>query len=1098
MVGEIAGTNAHPILKALAFDTRYTRPEYNLTPENIRDFMATSAFKANVEWLSYSPLFHPFLFEQRLGIAVSDPSPHLNWVRKGEFGTYFGSDFDTWWSKGPPNVSVPEGERDPAAQNLPTWVALWARVAMLGADPKDRPSIADKAFNRILKRFRDVGALGSRKLPKRMHYDIVNRQRLQADATGGPVKLVDLQTVLWGYVQMEPPAAPAANTISTLAASVTADLPYKSMEQMVGAVEQLLQLYPEIAYGLVQQISVWPREKREELIARTKLLETFDRVGVPTTQMRENDVTYVSAITLLNNYNGKGKPLTIGNVREFFTNMSLGGPWAFSAQKRPGSEGMVEFFAANLIFSFHLAVPTGKGGVALQNPDDYPINRANLHHVVSFLQDLRDLEDLVTLARTDAEKFKKTKGGVLTRLRYIPVGSGEKALGELVRRLETFDQLEYYNGNFAQDYGVANLSKTEGGKATLEAFYGDGENEGETLAGEAFCRLLELLINRPELRPAILASLERIPSSKAKVCRALLGTTSTKGLTTENFGPIRDTLSSIVDYMDHGEGKIRWDNPTVDKCHSVYQVTRLYKDLQGPKVENPKCGERYRHLWSSDPFLVAARYTKEYTLQGRPADHLRHYLRDYRWCGLYEPMLEVLRAHGWDEGNGDWLKTQTDLLCAYATVLMEVNVTRAHTLVLNEPLDPTLFELAYANPSLFTEVLEVLRASPDQGPYQAWYLGHFKTALAGLPFQTAFELHQKSRSHLLNVMLFGHRGDTEYLAPWKDFQPWGDSEKALWDRRVGDFLVTFLERLATNGGEDGKWDEKAGVAATCLSAHPTLGAYRVVKAVRDGRGIVEAVRDNFHGHFLCVAVLERLCELQPAWTPQIINEAGKIGVELAVKSKLPVTHVIGFGELSDTLQQAIHDVVKGASLDTAFFGKRVGTVTSPAAVVAEPVDNTQRTTGMASVFAMSYGMVRDEAPEMAFRSGVKAISKAMTTLVGRFFEARGALTTADFLATPLGQQMVALLTGAAWVAVREGVTTETTRDFGDRVARELRVASAADMLGAAVSEVWAPTAQVAAPLLVRLQSDHVGTADGGNGEDHVTHAGNEDHVYAAR
>lgn len=111
----------------------------------------------------------------------------------------------------------------------------------------------------------------------------------------------------------------------------------------------------------------------------------------------------------------------------------------------------------------------------------------------------------------------------------------------------------------------------------------------------------------------------------------------------------------------------------------------------------------------------------------------------------------------------------------------------------------------------------------------------------------------------------------------------------------------------------------------------------------------------------------------------------------------------------------------------------------------------------------------DEAKEMAFRSSVRAVKRISLELLGQFLERRG--TPAEFLGTEGGQGLVALFVGSTWALLNVG----GDREFGDRVARELRVMGGTDLLGGFVESVITPLSAE----MVRLVPGNL--AAGGNG-----------------
>lgn len=88
---------------------------------------------------------------------------------------------------------------------------------------------------------------------------------------------------------------------------------------------------------------------------------------------------------------------------------------------------------------------------------------------------------------------------------------------------------------------------------------------------------------------------------------------------------------------------------------------------------------------------------------------------------------------------------------------------------------------------------------------------------------------------------------------------------------------------------------------------------------------------------------------------------------------------------------------------------------------------------------------------IALRTGVSAVSAATIDLLSRFLEQRGATGVAEFLATEEGKGTAGIFTGASWLAIRGMVTDPMVRDFGDMVAKELRVSGGSNLLGSAIT-----------------------------------------------
>lgn len=109
-----------------------------------------------------------------------------------------------------------------------------------------------------------------------------------------------------------------------------------------------------------------------------------------------------------------------------------------------------------------------------------------------------------------------------------------------------------------------------------------------------------------------------------------------------------------------------------------------------------------------------------------------------------------------------------------------------------------------------------------------------------------------------------------------------------------------------------------------------------------------------------------------------------------------------------------------------------------------------------------------DAKESAFRAGVGVVRKTALDALGRFLAARG--TPAGFLETGVGQGFVSLVIGTTWVAMKDGVPG-SNHDFGDRVAKELRVQGGTDMVLGFFNGLKAPTGTITKEL-VRVVDTH--------------------------
>lgn len=119
--------------------------------------------------------------------------------------------------------------------------------------------------------------------------------------------------------------------------------------------------------------------------------------------------------------------------------------------------------------------------------------------------------------------------------------------------------------------------------------------------------------------------------------------------------------------------------------------------------------------------------------------------------------------------------------------------------------------------------------------------------------------------------------------------------------------------------------------------------------------------------------------------------------------------------------------------------------------------------------------LKDDAREIALRTGVKRVRKAMGALLVNFWTKQSnprlgsesleeydvrleALKpgVAGFFETEAGQGVLAYVTGFAWTMIHEEIPDGQLRDYGSTVARELRVQGGTDILDGFVTEVMFP------------------------------------------
>lgn len=129
---------------------------------------------------------------------------------------------------------------------------------------------------------------------------------------------------------------------------------------------------------------------------------------------------------------------------------------------------------------------------------------------------------------------------------------------------------------------------------------------------------------------------------------------------------------------------------------------------------------------------------------------------------------------------------------------------------------------------------------------------------------------------------------------------------------------------------------------------------------------------------------------------------------------------------------------------------------------------------MAEIFKKT---LLEDAKDAALRAGVQTVRTTVTTLLVNFWLDRQVIRepgesdmdyaarrdqyreqATGFLATENGQSVLAYMTGALWATVGSGATSGAFKDFGDAVAKELRVAAGTNLLGSFVREVVAPMA----------------------------------------